>query len=160
MNTAQDARNRDLAKIHLGKKQLGMDDETYRAMLQFVAGVDSAADLDEAGRYKVLKHLYNRGFVAKRGKRAHPGQPRNLNSMGRGPLLRKIEALLAEKGSREGRYVSWNYALGILKRQYQVERLEWATSEQLRGVVAALSIHGRRAGGKGSGGSREAREAR
>lgn len=144
MNTAHDSRNRDLAKIHLAKKQLGLDEITYRAMLLTVAGVESAADLDEAGRYRVLKHLYDRGFVAKRGTRAHPGQPRNLNSMGRGPLLKKIEALLAEKGSREGRYVSWNYALGILKRQYQVERLEWATAEQLRGVVAALSIHGRR----------------
>lgn len=144
MNTAQDMRNRDLAKIHLAKKQLGMDEGTYRAMLLSVAGVESAADLDEAGRFKVLKHLYRNGFTSKRGKRPHPGQPHNLSSSGRGPLLRKIEALLTEKGIREGRYIPWNYALGILKRQYQVERMEWATPEQLRGVVAALSIHAKR----------------
>ena len=46
-------RNKDLAKIHIAKKQLGLDDDSYRAMLQMVAGVNSAAHL-------IL--LFHRGF--------------------------------------------------------------------------------------------------
>lgn len=57
-----DARRAELAKIHLAKKQLGLDDETYRAMLWMVARVHSAADLDDAGRQAVLDHLKARGF--------------------------------------------------------------------------------------------------
>lgn len=61
-------RNIDLAKIHLAKKQLGLDDETYRAMLWTVARVNSAADLDQYGRSKVLQHLKSRGFKLTRGR--------------------------------------------------------------------------------------------
>lgn len=55
------SRRTDLAKIHIGKKDLGMDDETYKAMLWTVARVHSAADLDEAGRQAVLSHMVARG---------------------------------------------------------------------------------------------------
>ncbi len=34
----------DLAKIHLAKKGLGMDDSAYRAMLHAIAGVSSPAN--------------------------------------------------------------------------------------------------------------------
>ena len=44
----------NLAKIHIARKQLGMDEDTYRAMLQSVGGVQSSKDLDDAGATKVL----------------------------------------------------------------------------------------------------------
>ena len=47
----------ELGKIHIGKKQLFEDDGAYRDMLEAVAGVRSAAVLDEAGRRKVLEHM-------------------------------------------------------------------------------------------------------
>lgn len=50
-------RNRDLATIHIGAKQLGMDDAGYRAMLHTVAQVRSASDLDRQGRRRVITHL-------------------------------------------------------------------------------------------------------
>lgn len=147
MNQARDARRRELAKIHLAKKQLGLDDATYRAILHETAGVESAAKLDGPGRRAVLAHLERCGFKPKRGK-PHPGQPHNLLSTSRGPLLRKIEALLADKGKREERYVPWSYALGILKRQGGPEKIEWASPEQLQAVIAALSSDARRKGRK------------
>lgn len=55
-------RRTDLAKIHIAKKQLKMDDETYRAMLQNTAGVNSAKDLDFQGLQKVLHKLKQLGF--------------------------------------------------------------------------------------------------
>lgn len=60
---AADDRRRQLAAIHAAAAQLGMDTadksptSTYRTMLQAQAGTVSAADLDEAGRRKVLAYL-------------------------------------------------------------------------------------------------------
>lgn len=52
----------DLAKIHIAKKQLDMNEASYRAMLKDIAGVDSAAQLDDNGRNKVIDHLETLGF--------------------------------------------------------------------------------------------------
>jgi hypothetical protein len=66
--------------------------------------------------------------------------------------MRKIEALLAEKGRVEGTDMPWAYAVGILKKHSNgVTRcFEHATPEQLRAVIAALmkdaKRHGRRTG--------------
>ncbi|MDZ7823004.1 MAG: regulatory protein GemA [Ahrensia sp.] len=53
-----------IAKIHIAKKQLGFDDETYRAMLQLVTGKSSCKEMKPAELNKVLKHLQANGFVA------------------------------------------------------------------------------------------------
>ena len=57
------SRNAELAKIHMGKKQLGLDDDTYRAMLEDMFGVSSAGKLDYKQRYRLLRHLEERGAV-------------------------------------------------------------------------------------------------
>lgn len=40
--------HRDLAKIHIAKKELGLDDASYRGILQERYNHDSAADLSHA----------------------------------------------------------------------------------------------------------------
>ena len=61
-------RTNDLAKIHIAAKDLGMDRETYEAMLWTVARVRSSRDLDVAGRAKVLTHLKALGWKPSRRK--------------------------------------------------------------------------------------------
>lgn len=56
-STANKIKQSELAKIHIAKKQLGLDDDTYRAMLKQVAGVISAKDLTAQGRTNVPYHL-------------------------------------------------------------------------------------------------------
>lgn len=77
-----DSRQADLAKIHIAKKELGMDEAAYRAMLRNVAGVDSAARLDESGRDRIIDHLKRLGF---RPRPAHPtitpGQYRKIRML-------------------------------------------------------------------------------
>lgn len=63
-------RKKELAKIHVAKKVLALDDDTYRAMLLKVTGKDSAGDLSQVQRTKVLDHLKTLGF--KDEKRRHP----------------------------------------------------------------------------------------
>lgn len=117
-------RNSELAKIHIAKQQLGLDDDTYRSMLWTVARVRSAADLDHAGRQAVLDHLKARGFKT-------PSKP-DVTSIKR-PLIAKIGALLADMK------LSWAYAEGIAKQMYRRDKLAWCTPQELRGIVAALA---------------------
>lgn len=132
----RDRRSRELAAIHAAARELGMDDDSYRAMLWTVARVRSAADLDDAGRRAVLDHLRERGWRPRRRHRPRPAEDR-------APLLRRVYALL------DDRPVS--YAEAILRHMYgdsAPARLEWCTPQQLRAIVAALYYdakrHGRR----------------
>lgn len=129
-----DRRNQQLSKIHIAKKDLGMDDDTYRAMLMRIAGKTSAKDLNPLQAANVLRELERLGWQPKRG-RAKP-KP----AVDREKLVGKIEAQLAEAGR------PWAYGDGIAKRLYKVEKVEWLNPEQLRGVVAALAYDAKRHG--------------
>lgn len=50
-------RRAELAKIHVAKKQLAMDDETYRTMLMSQFGVESARDLSAHQRKSCILYM-------------------------------------------------------------------------------------------------------
>ncbi len=140
---AEARRTAALAKIHLAKKQLGLDDDTYRAMLLTIGGVKSSKDLTPEGLSKVIGHLEKAGAIFTKPKTKHGRKPHNLPSHSeRAPKLVKIEALLAEAGR------PWEYAVAMAKKMYDKDALEWCGHEQLAGIIAALSYdakrHGRR----------------
>lgn len=139
---AEARRRAALGKIHLGKKQLGMDDDTYRAMLQTIGGVKSSKDLTPEGLDKVIRHLEKSGAKFTAAKK-HGRKPRNMGSASdRSAQLKKIEALLAEADR------AWEYAHGMAKRMYKRDALEFCDQSQLGGIIAALmkdaERHGRR----------------
>lgn len=127
------ARNADLAKIHLAKKQLALSDEDYRAMLWTVARVKSSAELDAHGRKRVLEHLKSRGF---KPRRPRPGL--DAPARRRGAQLGKIRAYLADAGLPD------SYGDGIAKRVVKRERLEFCSSDDLAKIIAALEYDQRR----------------
>ena len=138
---AKDRRRSELAKIHIGAKQLFDDDGDYRDMLFSVAGVSSAKQLDEAGRRAVIEHLKACGAkfgpARKSGLKQNPPAPPPETER----QVRKIRAMLAEDGLPDA------YAEGILRRQCSHPHrvpLQWANSEQLRGVIAALAERAKR----------------
>ncbi len=51
-----------LAKLHIARKELGMDEGDYRALLQRVAGVSSAKTLGISPLEDVLKEMQRLGF--------------------------------------------------------------------------------------------------
>lgn len=126
-------RNASLAKIHIAKKQLGLDDDTYRAMLQQHGGVTSSKDLTPLGAAKVLQHLERSGFKPK----ASPDK-RPKPAAGRAALVGKIEAQLASAGR------PWAYVHGMAKKMFQVEKVDWLNEEQLGKLVAALAYDAKR----------------
>ncbi|PVX80033.1 gp16 family protein [Paraburkholderia unamae] len=121
-----------LAKIHIAKQQLGLDDETYRVMLRSVGDVDSARDLTPASAARVLAHLERSGFKPTGGGR----RPRV--AAGRAAQLAKIEALLADAGR------SWDYVNGMVKRICKVDAIEFCNGDALAKLIAALQIDSKR----------------
>lgn len=139
MTIDPDRRRRDMASIHIAKKQLGMDDETYRGMLWAVARVRSAADLDYTGLQRVLEHLRRSGFKAASGRTPDPEWAWvDTASEDRRPLLRKLIMLLRSAG--RGR----SYAEGIAEKMFHVDKLNFCSPDQLHKLVAALELDRRR----------------
>lgn len=72
-----DPRQAELGKIHIAKKQLGLDEDTYRGLIHHVTGKRSAGDLDSTERRAVLDEMARRGFKPQprdhgRGRRNRP----------------------------------------------------------------------------------------
>jgi len=163
-----------IIKVQIRLKELyaklpGFDEDVYRFIMREHWGVDSSTKLSNGQLHELLLHLQMLEFEdskskrrgkskVKRGKQkitrplAGHDAPALLYSdpsgLGRTYLMEKISALLSEKGAAEGRYITWNYALGILKRQSGgvVDDWEKAMPENLRAVIAALYRDAKRKG--------------
>ena len=131
-------RNLQLSKIHIAKKDLGLDEETYRALLGRVAGVRSAKDLTPRQTGAVLAEFVRLGWEPKPVKKQARKAPKAAPD--RAKLVGKIEAFLAEAKR------SWAYADGMALRMFKVERVEWLDPGQLQKMVAALTYDARRHG--------------
>ncbi len=135
-------RTRDLARIHLAKKELGLEEDTYRALLKATTGKDSAGALGPGERWKVLLELGRLG--AKSGAMAgtassHPGKPAMV-PVEAVALISKIEAQLAEAKR------PWAYAHGIAWRMFKKAQVQHCEPDELRKIVAALSYDAKRHG--------------
>ena len=56
------SRQNIMAKIHIGKKELGLDEETYRQGLQQITGKTSCREMNIAELLKVLQAMQAKGF--------------------------------------------------------------------------------------------------
>lgn len=122
-------RRKELAKIHVLSKAAGLDEDSYRDVLERLTGQRSAAQLTAKQRVRVLDYLK----ALTGGTRTYPGRPHNITHSDRSPLLTKVEALLADQG------LPWSYAASIARQMYQREKLEFCDQRQLRGVITALT---------------------
>lgn len=132
---------REITLIHVARQKLGMDDDTYRAMLWAVARVKSSTELDFAGRKKVLDHMKASGFkvvVKRAGTSARPRPAADKVA-----LVAKIRALLIACGNKPDAYAD-----GMSRHMFKVDRFEWCTPQQLGKIIAALSYQQQRATGE------------
>jgi phage gp16-like protein len=75
-----------LAAIHVKKKALGLDDDTYRALLERVTGKRSAGDMSLAEQLQVVSEMNRQGAAAAPAAKA---SRRGLE----GPFAKKLQAL-------------------------------------------------------------------
>lgn len=129
-----------LAKIHVAKKQLAMEEDAYRAMLQSVAGVKSSKDLTVAQAEKVLAHLQKCGFKPRvpKARRAPPD---------RAALMRKLGAQLKAAG-RDWAYLerAAEGRTSMVRRICGVDSLSFCNPAMLGKLIAALSYDAKRHG--------------
>lgn len=144
-----------LAKIHLGKKDIGLDDDTYRDVLERITGRRSAAECSQPELEAMVEYFKNSGFVPKviGGK---PDQARKPRATGPRradhPAAKKARALwlaLADLGVVQDRRESALEAFA--RRQLGVDRLQWANQGQTYKLIEALKKMAERAGWDQSG---------
>ena len=145
------ARKADLARIHIAKKALGLDDSAYREIMFAVARVRSSAELDFTGRKRLIDHFIRCGWSGSKpaAKAANsrvgssaPKRPRRPTpSEAVAPMCRKVRAQLISLGG-----LSDTYADGIAKQMFGVTFYEWCQPTQLHAVVAALAAEQARKG--------------
>lgn len=140
---ARDNRNRDITRIQIARRQLGMTDPQYYGMLMDFAGVDSSKDLDADGRARVLAELVKRGFkdAPSRASR-RPSRP--TPAPDRAPLVRRIRAQLISLDRKPD-----EYADGIAKQMLgdQAPKFyEWCEPRDLYKISQALGIEQQRKG--------------
>lgn len=152
MSAVHDAEARRLAQlraIQAARRQLGLDDDTYRAMLEAQTrtparpGKRSAADLTVAEGARVLDWLKRAGAVNPKAA-ARPGhvpdtKRRPIARPERQPMLAKIHALLAELGRVTGEPHGMAYADAVCKRNGWAECVDFARDLDLHLVIGALS---------------------
>lgn len=121
------------AKIHIARQQLRMDDDSYRMMLERVAGkgINSSTQLTPVTAAKVLHEFERLGFKAKAPKKR--GKPHNFDTLP--AMITKIEAQLADMK------LAWAYADAIAEKMFGIERCAWVRQpKQLRAIIAALHV--------------------
>lgn len=128
MSQPKNKRHGQLARIHILKKDLGMNDDEYRTMLHQVVGKESAKDLTVGQRNRVIDHLKN----IKEG-------PKQRN-IGDSPMRGKIKALLMAGDKPTA------YGDGIARNICGVDRLEWVPDDQLYKIITALRKQAQREG--------------
>lgn len=141
---ASNIRQALIAKIHIGKKALCLDDATYRDVLQMSTGKTSCEQMNLQELKKVLETFKRQGFVpkpaqdktAKYGKKPHTTADRQA-------LMDKIEAMLTDSG------LHWNYAHAMAEKMFGVSFVNWLDATDLYKLTQALAVYQkRRADGK------------
>jgi len=137
-----DLRAAQIRTIKVAVRQLGLDEETYRALLVRVTGKSSCAQMSDGERGKVLDALKAQGFVLEcNGKSVDHHRPKDTRREPQADntrMLRKVEALLADAGR------PWDYAHAMARHMFDVDRLEFLRSGQLHKLIAALQIDANR----------------
>lgn len=126
MSVGETIRKRELALIHMAKAHFkttaGMTDDDYRAVVRQVTGKASSADLDAAGRDKLLRHFKAKGFVVK-----PTGKANQTRTLAQDEQSRKVRAMwLMLHALGQVRDPSEAALQAYVRRMAKVDALQWA----------------------------------
>jgi phage gp16-like protein len=138
--TAAERKRAELAKIHIGAKRLGMDEDTRRAFLVRETGKSSAAELDQAERGKVLDALKVMGFVEGNSRIAKLDDFNEPEAQ-----LKLIRCLWSDLKSLGALTDSSDKALrAFIKRTAQVDSIRWLGRHEANKVIEGLKAWSQR----------------
>ncbi len=139
---ASQARRRSMiGKVKLAQKALGLDEDTYRAMLDRETGNRSAADCTEAQLVKMLEALKRAGF------KPVPRMPGRSAAAVDTPTARKARALWISLHQLGVVHNPSEIALeSFVKKQMKVEAWAWADEGKAYKLIEALKSMAERNG--------------
>lgn len=135
--TADGARKRLIAKVHILSGELKLSDESYRDVLERVAGHRSAALCSDEQLYAVVREFERLGAGRKRDGRPAADTPMALRCRALWLTLWNLDEL--EDGSERA-------LAAFVKRQTGRDDMRFCNAEQLSDVIEALKEMCRRAG--------------
>jgi phage gp16-like protein len=129
------SRNPLIAKLHIAKKQLGLDDASYRAVLVAATGKSSSKDMREAELLDALAAFKRQGFVPVVRNCRAKSDKKDV----RKPFVTKIYALWGEL-QRTGTLAdpSLKALSSFVHRQTGMDRAEWLGPEDANKVTEGL----------------------
>lgn len=69
-----------IAQIHIAKKELALDDDTYRALLKSATGKTSCSDMTVPDLHKAIHAFKERGFKVRPGKKTGPTSRKRIKT--------------------------------------------------------------------------------
>lgn len=133
-------KNQLIKLIHIAKRDLQLDDDTYRQLLITVTSKSSTRDMVVPQLDTVLNAMKKRGFKIKAAKKASSTRPLDDS-----PQSRKIRSLWLEmadagiiRDRSEVALARW------VKRETGVDSLQWLNSEQASVIIEKLKQWQRR----------------
>lgn len=135
-----------VVKVQIARRDLGLDEDTYRAMLSRITGRSSASDCSDAQLGVVLDEMKAKGWKPKvvHGGRTTPrGRPGRADQ----PVAKKARAMwisLHQLGVV--RDPSEAALEAFARRQLGVEKLRWAVAADANALIEALKQMADRAG--------------
>lgn len=127
-------RDAQLAQIHIAKKQMGMDEDTYRDVLERVTGGRSAKGLTDKAKRALIAEFKRMGWKG--------GVARKKSDK---PYVRLIFALWGQL-KRDGIWENHDVASlrAFVKKMTGVADPEWLSFDQATVVIEALKKMGER----------------
>lgn len=130
-------RPRLIRLIHVAKRDLSMDDDTYRAILQRIGKKASSADLTIPELEKVLERLKRSGFkVRSKVKPAQAKPSRPLAQDGESKKIRALWLFMHQLGVVKNS--SEDALAAYIKRIVGVDALQWISGEQAETLIETL----------------------
>lgn len=136
-----------LACIHVAKKELRLDDDTYRAALEQVVGKSSAGECSDAELSRLADHFRRLGWAPKKAEpKAAPRRAPSSN-----PHVRKVWAVWGDL-ERSGalRHPGKAALYAFVERMTGVTDPHWLSPEQANQVVEGLKAWRRREAARAS----------
>ena len=127
-------RKDELGLIHIAKAELGLDDGTYRDLLEAWTGEVSAGDMSEGQRHTAIENFKKMGFVPESDR-----EERLEVAEGDKPHVQKIKGLwllLHEEGAVKN--PSLDSLNAFVQRMTDVDHVRWLPPAEAPMVIEAL----------------------
>ncbi|MDR1276167.1 MAG: regulatory protein GemA [Candidatus Accumulibacter sp.] len=135
-----DPRVRLIRLIHVGKRELGLSDETYRALLAGCTRKDSTTRMSVPELERVFDRMKHSGFkVQVKSARHAAAQSKPSRPLAQSPQARKIRALwLSLHTAGAVRNASEAALAAYVQRQTGIAALQWLDSAQAGKIIESL----------------------